>query len=148
MLFRSKCSLNLTIDFVKELMIDQEKIAEVDQEVIDTLEYLKDKYEMVILTNYYIEPQIGRLKTAKIDKYFTEFYGGDNAYLKPYAKAYEIAAGNNKMNNCIMIGDTLSTDIQGALAVGMEAIQIDYFNKVETSPVTLIHEIKKLKEIL
>ena len=65
--------LNLDMSFVERLFEHQKYIADIDDDVIETLEYLKDKYDIVLLTNYFIEPQIGRLKKVGIDKYFSRF---------------------------------------------------------------------------
>ena len=40
----------------------------VDNNLIDTLDYLSKKYELVILSNYFTEIQENRLKNAKIYK--------------------------------------------------------------------------------
>ena len=69
--------LNLDMSFIERLFEHQKYIADIDDDVIETLEYLKDKYDIVLLTNYFIEPQIGRLKKVGIDKYFSRFIGGD-----------------------------------------------------------------------
>lgn len=42
----------------------------ISQEIIETLEYLKSKYELVALTDWYEEQQKARLKKANILKYF------------------------------------------------------------------------------
>lgn len=93
-----------------------------EQCIIDTLEYLSSKYEMVILTDWYKEPQLNRLKRLKIDSYFSEIYVAENFRRKPFPDGFLQAKGKNLPEECIMIGDWFERDIEGALSVGMKAI--------------------------
>ena len=93
---------------------------EPSKEYIDTLEYLSNKYELVILSNWFRESQENRLKNMGIDKYF-----------KPYKEAYMEAIKPYNIDECIMIGDSKEKDIKGAESIGMKAILIDDKTKVE-----------------
>ena len=46
----------------------------IEDSVKDTLVYLKNKYEMVILTDWFAKEQINRLKILDINKYFSQVY--------------------------------------------------------------------------
>lgn len=46
-----------------------------NQELIETIDQLSRKYELVLLSNYFEKSQRGRLKHIGIDKYFSEYYG-------------------------------------------------------------------------
>lgn len=127
----------ITLSFINDWLKELEDCASIEDGLIDTLEYLKEKYELVILTNWFKEPQIKRLKHIKIDKYFTEIYGGEE-YIKPYKESYLKAVGNNKIEDCIMIGDNYDIDIKGAKKLGMKTILIG----------DKIKNISELKEIL
>ena len=82
-------------------------------------------------------------------KYFTKVFGGDEIKLKPRPEAFLKAIYPNKKEECLMIGDSLKMDIEGALNVGLKVIAVDYFNKLPKSDkYILIDDIKKLKEIL
>ena len=90
-----------------------------------------------------------KVKNAKIDKYFTKVFGGDEIKLKPRPEAFLKAVYPNEIFECLMIGDSLKMDIEGALNVGLKVIAVDYFNKLPKSDkYILIDDIKKLKEIL
>lgn len=116
---------------ITEAMIKGWKAAWSDTEpkiidgVVDTLEKLssRDK-DLVILTNWFLEPQITRLKQAGIKDYFTDFYGGEFA-IKPHAESFRIACGRYPMEECVMIGDSLDKDVYAAMATGLDSI---YFN--------------------
>ena len=66
----SSLNLNLDISFIKKLEKRQSKLSFIDDDLIDVLDYLSKKYELVILSNYFTNIQKNRLKNAKIDKYF------------------------------------------------------------------------------
>lgn len=142
-------NLDLNISFIEELEKRQSKLSFIDDDLIDVLDYLSKKYELVILSNYFTNIQKNRLKNAKIDKYFTKVFGGDEIKLKPRPEAFLKAIYPNKKEECLMIGDSLKMDIEGALNVGLKVIAVDYFNKLPKSDkYILIDDIKKLKEIL
>ena len=48
------------------------KMSDKDSKLIETLEYLFPKYELIVLTNWFKVSQLNRLKNAEIDKYFKE----------------------------------------------------------------------------
>lgn len=145
----SSLNLNLDISFIDELEKRQSKLSFINNDLIDVLDYLSKKYELVILSNYFTNIQKNRLKNAKIDKYFTKVFGGDEIKLKPRPEAFLKAIYPNKKEECLMIGDSLKMDIEGALNVGLKVIAVDYFNKLPKSDkYILIDDIKKLKEIL
>ena len=60
---------------------------EKDLELINTLEYLRSKYELVVLTNWFRQSQYARLENAKIAQYFIEVIGGDE-YIKPNPNSF------------------------------------------------------------
>lgn len=146
----SSCGLNLTIDFIEMLLENQKELAEIDDiDLQQTIKYLSTKYEIVLLTNWYTDTQIGRLETAGIDKYFKEFYGGDMGYTKPHSDSFLRAIGQYKAEECIMIGDSDYFDIQGALALNMSVIQVDLKNKInEKRDYPVIKNIRELMDIL
>lgn len=141
-----ECNLNLDISFVDKLIIYQKDLAEVDKEIIETLEYLSSKYELVLLTNWFKETQIGRLEKAKILKYFKEIYGPEDSKIKPNKESFYKALNGRKEEECIMIGDNEIVDIKGAENVGIKTIQVDLFNKYKNKKV--IKNITELKEML
>ncbi len=147
----SNCNLNLNLDFVEKLKQEQSKCFEkASDSLIETLEYLSSKYELVILTNWWTTTQKNRLKNAGILKYFKEVYG--DGYQKPTKEAFLRAVGNNKIEECIMVGDNLISDIKGALDIGMKAIWYNSKNKENKENniegFITIKDLTKLKEIL
>lgn len=142
------CNYNLKIDFINNLFRIQKTFGEPDENVIQTLKYLSNKYELVVLTNYFREVQIERLKKAKIYNYFKEVYGGDYC-IKPNKESYQIAISNYKKEECLMIGDNIEYDVEGAINFGLKAIACDYKNILSnTDKYIIIKDIKDLKNIL
>lgn len=93
-----------------------------EPKIIELLEYLKNKYELVILTDWYVDSQKARLEKAGILQYFQEVYGAEKTKRKPYIDAFMQAIGNNKPEECVMIGDSLERDIKGAIQAGVKPV--------------------------
>lgn len=119
----------------------------VSLEVIDTLEYLKDKYELYCLTNWFTEPQTERLKNVGILKYFHLVVGADIVPAKPSKEAFKYIMKDNDPKDFTMIGDNVDVDIKGALDVSMNAILFDYKDKY-CNKYNRITKIEELKNIL
>jgi putative hydrolase of the HAD superfamily len=135
------------IDFVEDFIYNIGFCADIDEDVIDTLEYLSKKYELVVLTNWFTVPQTNRLKIAKIDKYFKEIFGGDE-YIKPQKEAFLQAAGNTPVEECIMIGDSYTLDVMGAYNVGIKPIFMNPKHKPNEKKFEEITKLNDLKNIL
>ena len=115
------------------------------KEVIDTLEYLSQKYELVTLSNWFEKEQEARLEKVGIRKYFKSCYACENIKMKPNKESYLTAAGEHKVEECIMIGDSIKNDVEGAINCGMQAI---YYNPNKNlSKYTNIQSFKELKNI-
>jgi putative hydrolase of the HAD superfamily len=75
---------------------------------------------------------------------------GSNS-LKPEAAIFEyaFAKAGAEAASSLMIGDNLEVDIAGALAVGMDAVHVNFNELPESSvPTYTIRALKELKEIL
>ena len=96
----------------------EEKYSEEDYK---TLEYLNQKYELVIFTNWFKESQIERLRKLDILKFFKEVYGSEQ-YAKPYKESFIQASGNHSLSEVAMIGDDFKKDIQGAKKAGIKKL--------------------------
>lgn len=118
-----------------------------DENIIKLLEYLKTKYELVILTDWYEDQQSERLQKLDILKYFQKVYSAEKTKRKPFKEAFIQAIGDNKPDECIMIGDNFERDIKGALNAGLQAIWYNPNNKTETTKDIEYYEISNLKEV-
>ena len=119
-----------------------------DKSIINMLEYLQNKYQMVILTDWYADQQIEKLKKINIIKYFSKVYSAEKVKRKPFKEAFLQAIGDNKPEECIMIGDDFERDIKGALDVGLKAVYYNPKNKVVNDENREYYTIFKLDELI
>lgn len=116
-------------------------------EIIEMLKYLKEKYELVILTDWYVDSQKARLEKTGILKYFQEIYGAETTRRKPFPDAFLQAIGNNRPEECVMIGDDLERDIKGAIQAGLKAVYYcpnDNGLNVDAIKINKLEELKNI----
>jgi putative hydrolase of the HAD superfamily len=115
----------------------------------EVLDYLRDKYVLHIITNGFEEVQSIKLASSGIGHYFEELITSERAGAKkPYPAIYKFAlkATGALLEESIMIGDNLKTDIQGAIDYNMDQV---YYNPAKTAhDSTITHEIIKLNQLL
>ncbi|MCK0130679.1 YjjG family noncanonical pyrimidine nucleotidase [Flavobacteriaceae bacterium F08102] len=98
------------------------------EHTVDILEYLKPKYQLHIITNGFSEIQEKKMLNAQIRPYFTHIITSESVGVKkPNPRIFEFAMDLAQCHtqNCMMIGDSLEADIQGAQGVGIQTI---FFN--------------------
>lgn len=115
---------------------------ELNEGVRETLEYLSSKYSVVAITNWFTKSQKNRLEKLNILKYFDEVYGGDYKS-KPHKEAFIHAAGDYKIEECVMVGDNIVMDMEPAIELGMKAYLYGNDDKYEC-----IEKISDLMEVL
>ena len=95
----------------------------------EILDYLKDKYQLHIITNGFEEAQEKKMTTANIKQYFKTITNSEMVGVKkPNPKIFNFALNLAKANpsESIMIGDSLEADIEGAHKIGIDTIHFDY----------------------
>ncbi len=121
-------------------------------EVIETLNYLKPKYNLHVITNGFNEVQFKKLKNCGIEHFFEKIVTSDNAKSqKPNMKIFEYAltSVNAKKNESLMIGDDFKIDILGAKNYGFDQVYFNPLKKKHTlKPTYEIFSIKMLKDFL
>lgn len=115
---------------------------------LEVLDYLKENYQLHILTNGFNDVQKLKLEKSRLHSYFSTVVTSDSAgYKKPMTSIFKFAidkAGARKKDS-IMIGDNLQTDILGARNFGMDTI---YFNpKKAKHKSSVTHEIDCLSQL-
>ena len=102
---------------------------------IETLEYLKSKgYTLSIISNGFIEVQYTKLRRSGLLPYFSNvFLSEEVGYQKPDIRFFQAVLDrlNATPAECLVIGDNLQTDIQGALNANMRAI---FYNTHSAQP--------------
>ena len=118
----------------------------------EILDYLKDKYQLHIITNGFEEVQHKKMKSSKLLPYFDAIITSESVGVKkPNPKVFHHAlkVANANQENSIMIGDSLEADIFGAINIGMPAIYCNFNNDVKTSDsYTSITSLLELKQYL
>ena len=115
----------------------------------EVLVYLKQRYNLHIITNGFAQVQYKKMSNANIEHYFKTITNSEMAGAKkPNAIIFEHAlnkAGANKAES-IMIGDSFEADIIGAINFGMEAIFFNSNKENITHDVCEITTLAKLKD--
>ncbi len=92
---------------------------------IELLDYLKDKYTLSIISNGFVEVQYIKLRRSGLLPYFTHiFLSEEVGYQKPDIRFFQTVLEklSAQPSECLVIGDNLQTDIQGAQNATMCAI--------------------------
>lgn len=83
---------------------------------LDLIKKLKERYKLVIVTNGIASVQRGRLDVSNTTNYFDAIVISEEiGYQKPDVRFFEKALekANAKKEDCLIIGDGLSSDIKG-----------------------------------
>ena len=120
---------------------------------LEVLNYLKEKnYNIHLITNGFLEVQSIKMEASGLDKLIdTSFVSEVVGFKKPDHRIFHYAVENvgATLEECIMIGDDLINDIKGAMDLGIKAIAVDHFDKIEVSKdYKVVKRIRELKEIL
>ena len=119
---------------------------------IETLDYLKDNYELHIITNGFSFVQEVKLQRSNLDKYFVTITNSELAgHKKPHENIfqYALSLANASKNQSIMVGDSIEADVLGALNFGMKAVYFNPENEtVSHDAIVQIQKLTQLKNIL
>lgn len=122
------------------------------EDTFTVLDELKDRYQLVLLTNG--APSLQNLKleiTPEIAPYFDHIViSGDFGKGKPDASIFEFVLEKNNLQpeEAIMVGDNLMTDILGSSRVGMRNVWINRENKPHNPDITPTYEVTSLTAFL
>ena len=112
-------------------------------------------YELYAATNGITYIQTGRLEQSGIAPYFKEIFISEQLHTqKPDAEFYEKIGScipNFDKNHALMIGDSLSADIQGGNNAGIDTIWYNPHhlkNKTQAQPIYEVDSYQALQEIL
>lgn len=139
--FLEEINLVLPIEQIKELanlsvQKWQEQI-ELDRYSIATIENLKKKYSVGLITNFDHTPHIHKvLDSTKLKSFFDFIIVSDEANCKkPEREIFEIGLSKCGLHpdEVVYIGDNPEDDINGALNAGLNAILIDRGTKTNSA---------------
>jgi len=120
-------------------------------ETFAVLDQLKDKYKLLLLTNG--SPDLQREKLAGVPElapYFDHIIiSGEFGRGKPDVTIFEHALGKLGLQaeDCVMVGDKLTTDILGANKAGITSVWINRHGVDRTDDIIPTHTITSLQEL-
>lgn len=118
---------------------------------IDVLLYLKDKYQLHIITNGFKEVQHIKLDYSNLKPFFEHIIiSEEHGFNKPDIKIFDLAQSltGSQFHECVMIGDNYDTDILGALNAQWKAIYLSdnqkENNDINYSQIEKLNNLKKV----
>ncbi len=114
-------------EFEKHFLKTLHETAVKTEGALELVKYLSGKYTLHVASNAPERQQRLRLEKAGLLQYFDKIFTSENiGYAKPQPEFYAFCLKGLIPDNCCMIGDSLSADVDGAEKAGMKAI---WFNK-------------------
>lgn len=115
---------------------------------LETLEYLRQHYQLHILTNGFHETQYIKMEKCGLNPFFKEIITSDSiGQQKPDQRIFTHAletTGASSLNS-LMVGDDLDADIRGALESGIDQVYLNPNRKPHQLAIT--YEIERLVEM-
>ena len=118
----------------------------------DVLQQLSEQASLAMLTNGLSEVQRARIERLDLEKYFDAIViSAEVRTAKPGTKIYDLtfeALGNPQKSASLMVGDSLSSDIQGGTNYTIDTCWYNPKGKTKKSTDQVTHEIRDLSELL
>ena len=144
-------SSNMVAEATNEFCEEFMKFVLIDQDAKPTLEKLRKKYRLGIISNFAIpECVIKLLRNNDIEKQFDAIViSGAINKRKPSEEIFKSALMlmNLSPSEVIFVGDTIDADIEGAKAVGIKAIYIERRPQKQSEKFCPDKTIKSLREL-
>ncbi|ROR22103.1 2-haloacid dehalogenase [Mobilisporobacter senegalensis] len=117
----------------------------------EVLEYLHPKYELYVVTNGVTRTQMKRLQDSKLKDYFKDIFVSEaTGYQKPMKEYFDYCferIPNLDLSKTIIIGDSLSSDIQGGNNASVATCWVNPDSLDNKEKISVDYEIKQLKEL-
>ena len=117
---------------------------------LETLDKLKNQYNIYIVTNGTVSVQLPRLSMSGIDKYLDGLYMSQAiGFEKPRVEFFDHVVtdiGDNDLSKYLVIGDSLTSDIKGAKNKGIDSCFVNYNNTPyrEYGPEYVVNSIEEV----
>ena len=127
---------------------------------LDICAYLKERYDLYVVTNGVSHTQYSRLKLSGLDEYFTDvFVSEDAGSQKPQKEYFDYCFARipeKDPANMLLIGDSLTSDIRGGKNAGIDTCWVNADSPetescelaAELQPEYIIHTLWELRKIL
>lgn len=117
----------------------------------EMLQDLQGKYRMFLVTNGTAETQKGRIASGGLERYFEKIFVSELiGFDKPSIHFFEYCfqqMGEFEKRETIIIGDSLSSDIQGGINAGITTLWFNGRGAVNTTEIKPEYEVRRLGEI-
>ena len=148
-------NINISDDIINKISFDYienlPKFNHLIDGALEVLLYLKKKYRLFLITNGFREVQSSKLKNSGIDNFFISIYDSESVGVKkpnPLIFNHALDDSGCIAKESVMIGDSLEADIQGSLAVGMNAIHYLNFGEKKHKECIIVNNLLSIKKIL
>lgn len=116
---------------------------------LTVLDYLKQHYDLHIITNGFKEVQYLKIRNSGLEKYFSKIHISEEIGFKkpePEIFLHAVKTAGTIPEKCIMVGDNLDTDIKGASNAGIDHV---FFNPEGVLfQQSVMKEIRSLEELI
>lgn len=117
----------------------------------ELLEELRGAFRLAIVTNGVASTQYKRLADSGLDRYMDWIFISEEAgYQKPQPEFFEYCfkqMGRRDVEHMLVVGDSLTSDIRGGNAVGIDTCWFNPHGSSNTAGVHVEYEIRSLKEL-
>lgn len=111
---------------------------------------LSKNYKMFIITNGIGKIQRSRLENSELKPYFNDIFISEELGVAKPSSAYFDAVfskiGNPQKEDCLVIGDSLTSDCDGAIAYGLDICRYNPNNESDKGR-KITYTVKKLSEL-
>ncbi len=117
----------------------------------EAIEQLSQTYRLGLITNGLSDVQRPRLAASPLQPYFETFTISDEVgYAKPDVRIFEVAfaeMGNPAKSEVLIIGDSLTSDMQGGLNYNIDTCWFNPHNKPNSNNLPITYEIQHLSTL-
>ncbi|XP_070771936.1 N-acylneuraminate-9-phosphatase [Enoplosus armatus] len=100
------------------------EVLSLSPEICNLLKQLRSRYKLLLLTNGEAQTQREKVVAVRCEEFFDAIViGGEHAEQKPFVSIFTLCFNMLEVEaqDCIMVGDSLDTDIQGGFDAGVGA---------------------------
>ena len=148
----SKLNLNFDeIEFSKSYVEHLSYASFLYNDSLPLIESLYKEFKLIIITNGLKDVQDNRIRNSIIGKYFKNVVVSEEVDIsKPDPKIFEYALNSinyNDKSKVLMVGDSLTSDIQGGINSGIDTCWFNPSNTIKKTAIEPTYEISNLMEL-
>jgi len=140
------------VDFSKSYLHYLGQSAHLIPGTIEVLEQLQGKYRMAIITNGITDVQFSRIRLSGLGRYFPFIFTSEAIGVFKPAKGFFDAVfagiGQPDKEKCLVIGDSLTSDIAGGVGYGLDTCWVNPRGESDKNGYPITYEIRELKQLL